>query len=205
MKQKKLKVVLLCVSFLLIILSGCGSKTVESTPADDDNTVVPAAEDNVYITLYLSNEINDSEKDSHEADAEVSQNMTTTMVASIAKEDLSVDTIISEYNQMVVQSIYGKNFVVNEIKVSEQNAWVDFDSDSVEALGIEEGNEGQLFYNLARSIDENMGDIDEIYFTMDGGQDFRVGHLWFEANRPFYSGILPIESEDQPSGNIGPE
>lgn len=74
----------------------------------------------------------------------------------------------------------------------------------MQALELEQGSEGMLFYNLARSIDENLGDIDEIYFTMDGNQDFQLGHLWFEASRPFYSGMIPSESEDN-AGSIGPE
>ena len=39
-----------------------------------------------------------------------------------------------------------------------------------------------------RSIEENLGDVHSVYLTMDGGNDFRLGHLWFVAEEPFYSG-----------------
>ena len=191
MKRKKWSALLFCLCFLLVVLSGCGTAADETQPVENDENSVQVAEDSVYITLYMPAE------NSQEA-------ITTTMVTAVAEDALSVETIVAEYNQLVVESLCGNTFVVNEVKEDNHKAWVDFDSASLQALELEQGSEGMLFYNLARSIDENLGDIDEIYFTMDGNQDFQLGHLWFEASRPFYSGMIPSENEDN-AGSIGPE
>lgn len=207
MNKKRWSTVLLCISFLLIVLSGCGAKAAESDilPQEEENAV-SAADDSIYLTLYLSDKTIESEEDTESttSGSEPETDMTATMVTSVAADALSVETIVAEYNQLVIENLYGKTVVVNDVREKDNKAWVDFDSASVKALEIASGSEGMLFYNLARSIDENMGDIDEIYFTMDGNKDFQLGHLWFEASRPFYSGLAPSESEDG-AGNVSPE
>ena len=187
--------------FLLVVLSGCGAAADETQPVENDENSVQVAEDSVYITLYMPAENSQEEQGNGQSEEEA---ITTTMVTAVAEDALSVETIVAEYNQLVVESLCGNTFVVNEVKEDNHKAWVDFDSASLQALELEQGSEGMLFYNLARSIDENLGDIDEIYFTMDGNQDFQLGHLWFEASRPFYSGMIPSENEDN-AGSIGPE
>ncbi|MBR2008698.1 MAG: hypothetical protein IJ936_01090, partial [Peptococcaceae bacterium] len=122
--------------------------------------------------------------DTEDADAE----LTTTVVAEISEKDLNAETIVVKYNEIVVQSLYGELFTVNNVTKADNKVIVDFDSASIAEIGIPEGEEGQLFYNLARSIDENLGDVNYVYLTMDGGKDFRFGHLWFVAEEPFYSG-----------------
>ena len=201
MKRKKWSALLLCLCFLLVVLSGCGAAADETQPVENDENSVQVAEDSVYITLYMPAENSQEEQGNGQSEEEA---ITTTMVTAVAEDALSVETIVAEYNQLVVESLCGTTFVVNEVKEENHKAWVDFDSASLQALELEQGSEGMLFYNLARSIDENLGDIDEIYFTMDGNQDFQLGHLWFEASRPFYSGMIPSESEDN-AGSIGPE
>ncbi len=202
MERKKWSVFLFCLCFLLVVLSGCGAAADETQTVENDENSVQVAEDSVYITLYMPAENSQEEQNNGQSEEEA---ITTTMVTAVEEDVLSVETIVAEYNQLVVESLCGTTFVVNEVKEENRKAWVDFDSASLQALELEQGSEGMLFYNLARSIDENLGDIDEIYFTMDGNQDFRLGHLWFEASRPFYSGMIPSESEDSAGGSIGPE
>lgn len=206
MNRKHKILILLCVSFLLVALNGCGMKADKpDAVAKGDESTVSVADDGIYLTLYMSNENSDTlEQENQGTVTEPEEDLTTTMVTSIAQDALSVETIVTEYNQLVIESIYGKTVTVNAVQEKGHSAWVDFDSASVKALEIEPGCEGMLFYNLARSIDENLGDIDEIYFTMDGNQDFQLGHLWFEANRPFYSGLVPSESEES-TGTVSPE
>ena len=201
MKRKKWSALLFCLCFLLVVLSGCGAAADETQPVENDENSVQVAEDSVYITLYMPAENSQEEQGNGQSEEEA---ITTTMVTAVAEDALSVETIVAEYNQLVVESLCGNTFVVNEVKEDNHKAWVDFDSASLQALELQQGSEGMLFYNLARSIDENLGDIDEIYFTMDGNQDFQLGHLWFEASRPFYSGMIPSENEDN-AGSIGPE
>lgn len=194
-----------CALILFVLSAGCferrGTAADETQPVENDENSVQVAEDSVYITLYMPAENSQEEQGNGQSEEEA---ITTTMVTAVAEDALSVETIVAEYNQLVVESLCGNTFVVNEVKEDNHKAWVDFDSASLQALELEQGSEGMLFYNLARSIDENLGDIDEIYFTMDGNQDFQLGHLWFEASRPFYSGMIPSESEDN-AGSIGPE
>ena len=111
-----------------------------------------------------------------------------TIEAEISEKDLNAETIVAKYNEIVVQSLYGEMFDVNKVTKIDDKVIIDFDADSVKAIDIVEGEEGQLFYNLARSIEENLGDVHSVYLTMDGGNDFRLGHLWFVAEEPFYSG-----------------
>lgn len=205
--MKRWSMILLCISFLLVALSGCGAKVAESdVVSQEEGSTASVADNSIYLTLYLLDENIEAEQGTENmpSESDLEGDMTTTMVTSIDKDALSVETIVAEYNQLVIESIYAKTVVINDVQEKDNKAWVDFDSASVKALEIEPGSEGMLFYNLARSIDENMGDIDEIYFTMDGNQDFQLGHLWFEADRPFYTGTLPSENEDG-AGSIGPE
>lgn len=182
---------MLCILLCTTALTGCGSE-------DKDNTVSTAGkteqtqqsdtvEDGVYIMLYMLNADSwetEIDADTEDADAE----LTTTVVAEISEKDLNAETIVTKYNEIVVQSLYGDVFTVNKVTKVDNKVIVDFDADSVAAVDITEGEEGQLFYNLARSIDDNLGDVNDVYLTMDGGNDFRLGHLWFAAEEPFYSG-----------------
>ncbi len=207
MRKKCLVMLLLCMGLFMVLLTGCGTAPAQSEAAEEDLRT-PVAEDSIYITLYLTDafeELESNAGDGTEENTERQENLTTAMVTSVDKDALSAQTIVEEYNRLIIETAYGRQIVVNAVQEAGQQVKVDFDSESVETLGIEPGYEGQLFYNLARSIDDNLGDVDEIYFTMDGGKDFTLGHLWFEADRPFYSGIGPVEGEDSSNGQIGPE
>lgn len=207
MRKKCLVMLLLCMGLFMVLLTGCGTAPAQSEAAEEDLRT-PVAEDSIYITLYLTDafeELESNAGDGTEENTERQENLTTAMVTSVDKDALSAQTIVEEYNRLIIETAYGRQIVVNAVQETGQQVKVDFDSESVETLGIEPGYEGQLFYNLARSIDDNLGDVDEIYFTMDGGKDFMLGHLWFEADRPFYSGIGPVEGEDSSNGKIGPE
>lgn len=209
MKRNSLTALLLCIVFFLTVLAGCGAEQTQPEATENEEPA-PVAEDTVYITLYLTNEFEEIEAQSALAPEEGAsgagdEDLTTAMVTSVAKDALSAQTIVDQYNQLIIETAYGQQLVVNKVEEHGQTVKVDFDSDSVKSLDIEQGYEGQLFYNLARSIDDNLGDVDEIYFTMDGGKDFTLGHLWFEADRPFYSGIAPIEGEDGSSSEALPE
>ena len=207
MRKKCLVMLLLCMGLFMVLLTGCGTAPAQSEAAEEDLRT-PVAEDSIYITLYLTDafeELESNAGDGTEENTERQENLTTAMVTSVDKDALSAQTIVEEYNRLIIETAYGRQIVVNAVQETGQQVKVDFDSESVETLGIEPGYEGQLFYNLARSIDDNLGDVDEIYFTMDGGKDFTLGHLWFEADRPFYSGIGPVEGEDSSNGKIGPE
>ncbi len=188
---KKLLCLMLCMLFCMTAVIGCGNDkkddTVSTVGKTDVSQEIAPVEDSIYIMLYMLNadswdtEIN---ADTEDADAE----LTTTVVAEISEKDLNAETIVAKYNEIVVQSLYGELYTVNKVTKTDNKVIIDFDADSIEAIGIAEGEEGQLFYNLARSIDENLGDVNYVYLTMDGGKDFRLGHLWFVAEEPFYSG-----------------
>ena len=181
----------LCIAFCMTVATGCSKETqntdvsaVSQTETQQDAAQI---EDGIYIMLYMLNEDSwetEIDADTEDADAE----LTTTVVAEISEKDLNAETIVVKYNEIVVQSLYGELFTVNHVTKADNIVIVDFDSASIAEIGIPEGEEGQLFYNLARSIDENLGDVNYVYLTMDGGKDFRLGHLWFVAEEPFYSG-----------------
>lgn len=206
MRKKSLVGLLLCMGLLLVLFVGCGTEPAKTDVAEEDLST-PVAEDSIYITLYLTDAFEEGETnaDGTEEGNAPQENLTTAIVTSVEKDALSAQTIVEEYNRLVIETAYGQQLAINTVQEAGRQVKVDFDSESVEALNIEPGYEGQLFYNLARSIDGNLGDVDEIYFTMDGGKDFTLGHLWFEADRPFYSGIVPIEGEEGSTGEAAPE
>ena len=198
MREKKTAVLLLAMFLLMLILGGCGAHGQSAEDAVQQETDAQSAEGE-YVMLYLTGLIEETEEDANGAP------VTSTMVAEIETEPATADAIADAYNRMVVETIYGQPMTINDVQQNGGTVKVDFDSKSVEALPIEEGTEGMVFYNLARSIDENLGDVDEIYFTMDGGKDFVLGHLWFESGRPFYSGRAPGDCEDLAAGEVPPE
>lgn len=194
-KRSKGVCILVCILLCMLLgtsaLSGCGVVSREDTTSKaagvDAAEVAQQIEDGMFIMLYMLNEDSwDTEitSETENADAE----LTTTVVAEISEKDLNAATIVDKYNTIVVQSLYGEMFSVNAVTTLENKVTVDFDSESVANVGIADGEAGALFYNLARSIDENLGDVNAIFFTMDGGEDFRLGHLWFAATEPFYTG-----------------
>ena len=190
-KQKYALALLLCMAFMLI-LAGCGNAESSQNNSGEAGSV----EDGVYVTLYMSSDMEDTEGNAAKPeDVDTLDDLTTTIVTIVPEDSLNAETIAAEYNQLVITGMYGEAVVINEVKQEGTQVWIDFDSKSVTALPIEEGTEGQLFYHLARSITDNLGDVDDVYLTMDGGNDFRLAHLWFEASRPFYSGAMPVEGE----------
>ena len=193
--RKKTIAILLCMVFMGLLLGGCGAAG-SGQPAEQDN-LEPLEEDGVYITLYLTSDAEKTESSTSGVSGEVEtvDDLTTTMVTIVPEDSLNAETIVNEYNQMIISSLYGETVVINEVKTEGNQVWVDFDSKSLKALPLEEGTEGILFYHMARSITDNLGDVDDVFLTMDGGQDFRLAHLWFEASRPFYSGAMPVEGE----------
>ena len=194
-KRKKTIAILLCMVFMGLLLGGCGVAG-SGQPAEQDN-LETLEEDGVYITLYLTSDAEKTESNTSGVSGEVEtvDDLTTTMVTIVPEDSLNAETIVNEYNQMIISSLYGETVVINEVKTEGNQVWVDFDSKSLKALPLEEGTEGILFYHMARSITDNLGDVDDVFLTMDGGQDFRLAHLWFEASRPFYSGAMPVEGE----------
>ena len=184
-----------CMVFMGLLLGGCGAAG-SGQPAEQDN-LETLEEDGVYITLYLTSDAEKTESSTSGVSGEVEtvDDLTTTMVTIVPEDSLNAETIVNEYNQMIISSLYGETVVINEVKTEGNQVWVDFDSKSLKALPLEEGTEGILFYHMARSITDNLGDVDDVFLTMDGGRDFRLAHLWFEASRPFYSGAMPVEGE----------
>ena len=181
----------ICILMCTMLLFGCGNdkadEVVSSSGAADTPQDIVQIEDGIYIMLYMLNA--DSWETEIDADTEdADQELTTTVVAEISEKDLNAETIVNKYNEIVVQSLYGDMFAVNKVTRVDDKVIIDFDADSVKAIDIAEGEEGQLFYNLARRIEENLGDVHSVYLTMDSGSDFRLGHLWFVAEEPFYSG-----------------
>ena len=193
--RKKTIAFLLCMVLMGLLLGGCGAAGC-GQPAEQDN-LETLEEDGVYITLYLTSDAEKTESNTSGVSGEVEtvDDLTTTMVTIVPEDSLNAETIVNEYNQMIISSLYGETVVINEVKTEGNQVWVDFDSKSLKALPLEEGTEGILFYHMARSITDNLGDVDDVFLTVDGGQDFRLAHLWFEASRPFYSGAMPIEGE----------
>lgn len=203
MNQKRKLSILLLIGLLVFPLYGCGNdEKPEEEAATED---VELAEDEVYATLYMTTE---PEEDENLEENPEFKDMTTTVVTVVKKDDLNAKTIAEEYNHMVVESLYGQEFKVNDVKNEDNAVKVDLDSESIKELGIEEGTEGYLFYNLARSIAENVNGVDEVYLTMDGGKDFILNHLWFEASRPFYTTLGPQEENAAEAGTdteVAPE
>ena len=187
-------IVVLCVLLCIGLATGCSNDANQEEPvstADSNDTMQHAEtvedEDGVYIMLYMLND--DSWETEIDADTEdADKALSTTVVAEISQKDLNAKGIADKYNEIIVQSLYGDMFTINDVTQLDNKVIIDFDGESVKAIEIIDGEEGQLFYNLARSIEENLGDINQVYITMDGGKDFRLGHLWFEAEKPFYSG-----------------
>ncbi len=196
--RKKIDTVLavvLCALLCMGAVTGCskdkvddsGKNAVSALGNHDTAQQSEGIEDGVYIMLYMLNEDSwETEIDADTGDAD--EALSTTVVAEISEKELNAKTIADKYNEIVVQSLYGDLFTINDVTKVDNKVIVDFDSNSVKAVEITEGEEGQLFYNMARSIEENLGDVNYVYLTMDGGKDFRLGHLWFEAAQPFYSG-----------------
>ncbi len=194
-KKSRMMALLLCMALLMMFLGGCGNTDEQQQTNSEAQNV---EEDGVYITLYLSSELKELEEQNAVTEpgkVETVDDMTATMVTIIPKDSVNAETIVDAYNESVVTGLYGESMVINEVKTEENQVWVDFDSESLKALPLEEGTEGVLFYHLARSITDNLSTVDHVYLTMDGGQDFRLAHLWFEASRPFYSGVMPTEGE----------
>lgn len=186
----------LCMLLCVTMISGCNDEkapdTVSTIGSSEEHNTSESLEDGIYIMLYMLNENSwDTEIDADVDDADAK--LTTTIVAEISEKDLNAETIVEKYNEIVVQSLYGEVFAVNAVTKTNDSVIIDFDAASVEAIDIVEGEEGQLFYNLARSIDDNLDDVNFVYFTMDGGKDFQLGHLWFAAEEPFYSGRRSAE------------
>lgn len=193
---KKGLCVFLSLFLCMMLVSGCNSQekedTVSTIGSSEQNGSEESLKDGIYIMLYMLNEDSwETEIDANVENADTE--LTTTIVAEISEKDLNAETIVEKYNEIVVQSLYGELFTVNKVVKENDCVMVDFDAASLERIGIAEGEEGHLFYNLARSIDDNLDDINFIYFTMDDGKDFRLGHLWFAAEEPFYSGRKTVE------------
>lgn len=202
MASRKTAAFLLWVTLLGVSLSAilfCGCSAVEQKQPPVEETDVSAENDSVYLLLYLPEAFSEELEADDDANAPESGS---TVVTAVSPDELSAASVVQAYNSLVIEPEYGKQIEILDVQEKDSQVWVDFDSESVENLGIEEGYEGQVFYNLARSIVANLNNVDEIYFTMDGGQDFTLRHLWFEASRPFYSGIVPLEEY---SAEVGPE
>ena len=199
MNKKKTVSVLLCIGLLAFPLFGCGNGEQPKEAPKAGETEL--AKDEVYATLYMTSEPEEDETAEENPEFE---DMTTTVVTVVKKDDLNAETIAEEYNHMVVESLYGKQIRVKDVKQEGHSVKLDLDSKSIQELEIEEGTEGYLFYNMARSIAENVNGVDEVYLTMDGGKDFRLNHLWFEASRPFYTTMGPQE-ENAAAAEAAPE
>lgn len=171
------KVFCLLTLFLLFIFSvtGCGQKEEVAVQGQESSQVEQA--ETVLVVLYAYDAVEDD---------------TYTVVAEVDKETFGAKAIVEAYKKSVVQSIYGHELVINEIKevapsaVDAQDGKVYIDFDSMSVIDWEDSLQGQFWGNLARSIDENLGYVDEIYYTMDGGKNFTVGHLRFQATEPFW-------------------
>lgn len=185
MKKQLLLVLLLCCSLLNM---GCGQQAEEQSVAAP--VVQEQGEPKTETTLIILYAYDTAE------------DTTYTTVAEVATADFGLEAVVQAYDLNVIQGVYGKQIVMNEIKeipptdetAKDGKVYIDFDSESVNQLGLGSGSEGQFFGDLARSIDENLGYVDEIYYTMDGGKDFTTGHLWFAADQPFWYGSQqPVE------------
>lgn len=195
MKKQRGIYVLLVLSVFVLFLVGCGTnqQTAGRQNEQERQTVQEQTEDTMYITLYLSNELDTLTQSEGQEQQDDEESMNAVMVAEIPKDELSAKRVVEAYNQLVIGGAYPSMLEINNVTEKDRAVWVDFNSESFAALQLEEGTEGLLFYNLARSIYENIADLEGIYFTMDGGKDFKIGHLWFVADRPFYSGVVPTE------------
>lgn len=180
---------LLTLSLLLVFAlsaSGCGQKEEVAVQGPEVQPVEQEEEiETVLVVLYAY----DAEEDD-----------TYTVVTEVAKENFGAKAIVEAYQTSVIQGIYGQNVGINEVKevapssddTQDGKVYIDFDGAGM--LELEDGLRGQFWGNLARSIDENLGYIDEIYYTMDGGKNFVSGHLRFLATEPFwYANQQPTE------------
>ena len=117
--MKRWSMILLCISFLLVALSGCGTKVAESdVVSQEEGSTASVADNSIYLTLYLLDENIEAEQGTENMPSESDSegDMTTTMVTSIDKDALSVETIVAEYNQLVIESIYAKTVVINDVQ-----------------------------------------------------------------------------------------
>ncbi|MEE0085450.1 MAG: hypothetical protein UE068_14600, partial [Paludibacteraceae bacterium] len=144
--NKKIFCVLLCILLCITALTGCGNDktddTVSTVGQNDTTQEIVQIEDGIYIMLYMLNENSwDTEIDANTEDADAE--LSTTVVAEISEKDLNAETIVAKYNEIVVQSLYGEMFDVNKVTKIDDKVIIDFDADSVKAIDIVEGEEGQ--------------------------------------------------------------
>lgn len=194
MFRYRIMVLALAGCLLMLPLGGCGRTATDTTEPNDktENQLQQSAEEGTFVTLYFNDVITQEQEDALDEDGE--RNFTQTMVAQIP-EDGGAEAVVTQYNELIIGGLYGETATVNNVSEKNGIIKVDFDSESLQNLNIEEGYEGQLFYNLARSIWANTENAEAVYLTMDNGKDFQLGHLWFEATRPFYYGEGPSDND----------
>ncbi len=127
-------VLMLCV--LTLCMFGCGKEQPDADLSETEQITEPAEEDSIYITLYLYDESEDvpESTEGQKSDPNGVEGMNAVMVSTIGKDQLSAETIVSEYNRLIIASSYDEPLTVNEVRESGSQVWVDFDSESVKAL-----------------------------------------------------------------------
>ena len=89
------------------------SKVAESdVVSQEEGSTASVADNSIYLTLYLLDENIEAEQGTENmpSESDLEGDMTTTMVTSIDKDALSVETIVAEYNQLVIESIYAVSY-----------------------------------------------------------------------------------------------
>lgn len=159
--MQKRALCLLCIS-LLLMLSACGQKEEVSVQAPE---VLPIEqeeqEETALIVLYAYDDIEDD---------------TYSVVTEIEQASFGVEAIVEAYQTSIIQGIYGQKILINDIKTvapssetaQDGKVYIDLDGASIQQLNLDDNSKDQFFANLSRSIDENLGYIDKIYYTMDG-------------------------------------
>lgn len=99
-------VLMLCV--LTLCMFGCGKEQPDADLSETEQITEPAEEDSIYITLYLYDESEDvpESTEGQKSDPNGVEGRNAVRVSTIGKDQLSAETIVSEYNRLIIASSY---------------------------------------------------------------------------------------------------
>ncbi len=109
--------VLLVVGIFVLLLVGCGTTPQASGKQNEpgQQAVQEQTEDTMYITLYLSNELDTLTQSEGQEQRNDEENLNAVMVAEIPKDELSAKRVVEAYNQLVIGGAYPSMLEINDV------------------------------------------------------------------------------------------
>ncbi len=196
---------------LCFALSACDNASTDTTSNDTDNTLSFALQnqshdiDNLDIDLYVSFAAGSVQVD--ELDL-------------IKTKAITVPEITAEIIAMELSEWSGLDFTLDDVKQSEKTLTIDWSVDSTLIANLDDRTQKEDFYffdsdsmrwfmmdSLYQSCMENMN-IDEVYYTMDGGKELSFEELYpvaiFPADVPYMGSYFYFAYADV-KGEVGEE